>query len=121
MIKKNKNVRLRSKIKIRKKIAGTNNKPRLTVYRSLNNMYTQLIDDGSGSTLAAASSLSNELKEQLSKAKGKISKSKLVGVLLAKKALEKNITQVVFDRNGYKYHGRVKAVADGAREGGLKF
>ncbi|NWF90221.1 MAG: 50S ribosomal protein L18 [Ignavibacteriaceae bacterium] len=121
MIKREKNVRLRSKIKIRKKISGVSNKPRMTVYRSLNNVYAQLIDDLKGNTLASASSLSKELKEELLKSKGKISKSKLVGILLAKKALQKNISEVVFDRNGYRYHGRIKAIADGAREGGLKF
>lgn len=121
MVKKNKNVRHRSKIKIRKKISGALDKPRLTVYRSLNNMYAQLIDDSHGNTLVSASTLSKELLEEVKSSKGKISKSKMVGVLLAKKALEKNISQVVFDRNGYRYHGRVKAIADGAREGGLKF
>ena len=121
MIKKNKNIRLRSKIKTRRKISGIKEKPRLTVYRSLNNMYVQLIDDSEGNTLVSASSLSKELLEELKNSKGKISKSKMVGILVAKKALEKNISQVVFDRNGYRYHGRVKAIADGAREGGLKF
>jgi large subunit ribosomal protein L18 len=121
MIKKNKNIRLRSKIKIRKKMSGVKERPRLTIYRSLNNMYAQLIDDSEGNTLVSASSMSKELKEELKNSKGKISKSKMVGVLLAKKALEKNISEVVFDRNGYRYHGRVKAIADGAREGGLKF
>jgi len=121
MIKKNKNIRLRSKIKIRGKISGLADKPRLTVYRSLNNMYVQLIDDSDGNTLVTASTLSKDLKEELKNSKGKISKSKMVGKLVAKKALEKNISQVVFDRNGYRYHGRVKAIADGAREGGLKF
>lgn len=121
MIKKNKNIRLRSKIKIRRKISGLASKPRLTVYRSLNNMYVQLIDDSAGNTLVTASTLSKDLKEELKNSKGKISKSKMVGKLVAKKALEKNISQVVFDRNGYRYHGRVKAIADGAREGGLKF
>lgn len=121
MIKKNKNIRLRSKLKIRKKISGANEKPRLTVYRSLNNIYAQLIDDSAGNTLVSASSLSKEITEELKTVKGKINKSKLVGKLAAKKALEKNISQVVFDRNGYRYHGRVKAIADGAREGGLKF
>jgi len=121
MIKRNKNIRLRSKIKIRKKISGSKEKPRLTVYRSLNNIYAQLIDDQNGNTLVAASSLLKELKEELVKSKGKISKGRMVGIALAKKALEKNISEVVFDRNGYRYHGRVKAIADGAREGGLKF
>lgn len=121
MIKKNKNIRLRSKIKIRKKVFGSKDKPRLTVYRSLNNIYAQLIDDSQGSTLVSASTLSKDLTEDIQSSKGKISKGKLVGLLLAKRALEKNISQAVFDRNGYRYHGRVKAIADGAREGGLKF
>ena len=121
MIKKNNNTRLRSKIKIRKHISGTVNVPRLTVYRSLTNIYAQLIDDSDGKTLASASSLSKEVSEELKGAKSKIEKSKIVGNLLAKKALEKKISTVVFDRNGYKYHGRVQALADGAREGGLKF
>lgn len=121
MIKKNKNIRLRSKIKIRKKVFGSKDKPRLTVYRSLNNIYAQLIDDSQGSTLVSASTLSKDLTEDIKSSKGKISKGKLVGLLLAKRALEKNISQAVFDRNGYRYHGRVKAIADGAREGGLKF
>ena len=121
MIKKNYNSRLRSKKKIRKTISGTSLRPRLSVYRSLDNIYAQLIDDATGRTLVAASSLSKELAEEIKNLKGKVSKSKLVGNLVAKKALENNITTVVFDRNGYKYHGRVKAVAEGAREGGLKF
>ncbi|HED06639.1 MAG TPA: 50S ribosomal protein L18 [Ignavibacteria bacterium] len=120
-MKKNKNTRMRSKIKIRKHISGTSNVPRLTVYRSLTNIYAQLIDDSDGKTLASASSLSKEVSEDLKGAKSKIGKSKIVGNLLAKKALEKKISTVVFDRNGYKYHGRVQALADGAREGGLKF
>ncbi len=121
MIKKNYNSRLRSKMKIRKTISGTSQKPRLTVYRSLNNIYAQIIDDASGRTLASASSLSKELADEIKNSKGKVSKGKLVGNLVAKKALENNITTVVFDRNGYQYHGRVQAVAEGAREGGLKF
>ncbi len=121
MIKRNENSRLRSKIKIRKTISGTPGRPRLTIYRSLNNIYAQIIDDTTGSTLVAASSLSKEVSEELKKSKGKTSKSKVIGNLVAKKALEKNISSVVFDRNGYRYHGRVQAIADGAREGGLKF
>jgi large subunit ribosomal protein L18 len=121
MIKKNTNTRLRSKTRIRKKISGSNQVPRLTVYRSLNQMYAQIIDDSTGNTLVAASSLSKEILEEAKSSKGKLSKSKLVGNLIAKKAKEKNITSVVFDRNGYRYHGRVQAIAEGAREGGLKF
>ncbi len=113
--------RYRSKVKIRSKISGTPERPRLTVYRSLNNVYAQIIDDVNGKTMAAASSQSKEIAEEVKVAKGKISKSKMVGVLLAKKAVEQNINTVVFDRNGYRYHGRVQAIAEGAREGGLKF
>ena len=121
MIKRNNNTRLRSKIRIRKRISGTPEKPRLTIYRSLNNIYGQVIDDSNGKTLASASSLSKEIAEDLKSVKGKTAKCKLVGTLVAKKAVEQNISTVVFDRNGYKYHGRVQAFAEGAREGGLKF
>jgi len=121
MIKRNNNPRLRSKTRIRKKISGTVDIPRLTIYRSLNHMYAQIVDDSTGNTLVAASSLSKEVLDEIKNSKGKTSKSKLVGTLIAKKAKEKNITSVVFDRNGYRYHGRVQAIAEGAREGGLKF
>jgi large subunit ribosomal protein L18 len=121
MINKMKNSRLRSKRRIRKKIFGTPEIPRLTIYRSLGNIYGQLIDDSRSKTIASASSRSKEIIEEVKSIKGKTAKSKLIGKLVAKKALEKNITKVVFDRNGYRYHGRVKAFADGAREGGLKF
>ena len=121
MIKRNYNSRLRSKQKIRNKISGSAETPRLSVYRSLNNIYAQIIDDASGKTLVSASSISKELAEEIKNSKGKISKSKLVGSLVAKKALEQKITTVVFDRNGYRYHGRIQAVAEGARQGGLKF
>jgi large subunit ribosomal protein L18 len=121
MIKSKNNSRLRAKIKIRKKISGIPEKPRLTVYRSLNNIYVQIIDDSSGITLTAASTLSKELHDEIKNAKGKTEKGKAVGKLIAKKALEKKISSVIFDRNGYRYHGRVQAVAEGAREGGLKF
>ena len=115
------NSRQRAKVKIRKKISGTAEKPRLTVYRSLSNIYAQLVDDSTGKTLVSASTLSKELAADLKSSKGKIGRGKLVGNLLAKKAAEKKITVVLFDRNGYRYHGRVQAVANGAREGGLKF
>ena len=121
MIKKENNNRLRSKIRIRKKISGTPEKPRLSIYRSLNNIYGQVIDDSTGKTLASASSLSKEIAEDIKSAKGKTARSKLVGKLIAQKAVEQSISNVVFDRNGFKYHGRIKAFADGAREGGLKF
>ena len=121
MIKRNTNSRLRSKTRIRKKISGTTEVPRLTVYRSLNQIYAQIIDDSTGNTLVSASSLSKELAEEIKNSKGKISKGKLVGKLVAKKALEIKISNVVFDRNGYRYHGRIQAIAEGAREAGLKF
>ena len=121
MINRNNNSRLRSKTRIRNKISGTPEMPRLTVYRSLNHVYAQIIDDTTGTTLVAASTKSKELADEVKNSKGKISKSKLVGSLVAKKALEKKISSVVFDRNGYRYHGRIQAIAEGAREAGLKF
>lgn len=111
--------RAKHKMRIRKKITGTPDRPRLSVNRSLNNIYAQLIDDVNGITLVSASSISKDFPGK--KEKGKLWKSTEVGKLLAKNALEKSITNVVFDRCGYKYHGRIKAVAEGAREGGLKF
>ncbi|MFA3782847.1 50S ribosomal protein L18 [Melioribacteraceae bacterium 4301-Me] len=119
-IKDNK-IRERKKIRVRKKVFGTAERPRLSVFRSLNNIYAQLIDDTKGITLAAASSLSKEISGEIKTIKGKVQKGKLVGKLLAQKAAEKGIKTVVFDRSGYAYHGRVKAVAEGAREGGLQF
>lgn len=121
MVNRNKNTRVRSKMKIRKVITGTPERPRFTVYRSLDNIYAQIIDDTTGNTLVAASSLTKELEQDLKKAKGKIQRSKTIGNYIAKKALEQKINTVVFDRNGYRYHGRVQAVAEGAREAGLKF
>lgn len=118
---KKKTSRDRARIKIRKKISGTPEKPRLSVYRSLDNIYAQIIDDTTGKTLVSVSSLTKDAKDDVKSAKGKINKSKLIGNILAKKALEKEIKQVVFDRGGFRYHGRVKALADGAREGGLIF
>ena len=111
-------LRLRRKAHIRKKVEGSQERPRLSVYRSLNHIYAQVIDDVSGKTLAAASTLSPELKDGKGKKK---ELAKEVGKLVAKKCQEKQIAAVVFDRNGFMYHGRVAAVAEGAREGGLKF
>ncbi|MCF8259539.1 MAG: 50S ribosomal protein L18 [Melioribacteraceae bacterium] len=121
MLKKQKQRKLRKVIRVRKKIFGTAEKPRLSVFRSLNHMYAQLIDDTKNITIAAASTKSSDIIEDVQKAEGKIGKSKLVGQLIAKKAQEVGVSQVVFDRGPYNYHGRVKEVADGAREGGLKF
>ncbi len=121
MITKQANKRERSKIKIRKKISGTSEKPRMTVFRSNTQIYAQLVDDTTGNVLLSVSSLSKAVAEKIVSVKGKVSKSAIVGSELAALALQKNISTVVFDRNGYRYHGRVKAIADGARKGGLKF
>jgi large subunit ribosomal protein L18 len=113
--------RIRIKQTIKKKIFGSTERPRFSVYRSLNDIYGQIIDDVTGKTIVSLSTNSKEIKEEVAAVKTKVAQSTLVGKLLAKKAIEKNIGAVVFDRNGYLYHGRVKAFADGAREGGLKF
>jgi large subunit ribosomal protein L18 len=112
--------RLKRRQRIRRKISGTEARPRLSVFRSDRHIYAQIIDDGKGQTLVAASTLSGELKDKLSGLK-KADAAKEVGKLLAAKAREKGISLVVFDRNGFIYHGRVKAVADSCRENGLKF
>ncbi|MDD5088853.1 MAG: 50S ribosomal protein L18 [bacterium] len=111
--------RIRRKKHIRKIVRGTAERPRMVVFRSLKQIYVQLVDDVSGRTLAGISSLSPDVREQVA-GKKPIAVGKLVGEACAKKALERNIAQVVFDRNGFPYHGRVKAVADGARKGGLQ-
>ena len=107
-------------VRVRKKIEGTTDRPRLAVFRSLQHVYVQVIDDSRGSTLAAASSLEAAVKDNR-EGKRKVEVSKLVGSLIAQRAKEQGIESVVFDRGGYKYHGRVQALADAAREGGLKF
>lgn len=107
--------RLTKKIRIRKTVNGSAERPRLCVFRSSSHMYAQVIDDTKGVTLVCASSLASESKETGKKL------AKFIGIQLAKKALELNIKNVVFDRNGYLYHGRVQALAEGAREGGLSF
>lgn len=121
MLKKDKLRKRRKVLRVRKNIFGSPERPRLSVARSLNHIYAQLIDDSTNTTLAAASSRSADIAEEIKKAKSKTDKSVIVGSLLAKKAIEKGINNVVFDRGGYKYHGRIKAVAEGARKGGLKF
>jgi large subunit ribosomal protein L18 len=110
--------RNRIRLGIRQKVSGTAQKPRLSVFRSNTEIYAQLIDDNSGVTLAAASSKDKEVAAQKVT---KTEKGKLVGAALARKATALGLTTCVFDRGGYLYHGRVKAVADGAREGGLEF
>ena len=109
--------RLRRHTRVRGKITGTVQRPRLNMYRSLNHIYAQIIDDVKGVTLVAASSV----EKDFGMAGGNKEAAKKVGELIAKRAAEKGITEVVFDRGGYVYHGRVKELAEGAREGGLKF
>lgn len=116
--KKNSNVaRLRRHARVRKNISGTAERPRLNVFRSLNHIYAQIIDDTKGVTLAAASSMDKAFSGN----GGNVEGAKQVGAMIAQKAAEKGIKQVVFDRGGYVYHGRVAALAEGAREGGLEF
>ena len=110
--------RRKIRYRIRRKISGSGSKPRLSVFRSNNDIYVQLIDDENGTTIAAASSREKDIAAQKV---NKVEKSKLVGAAVARKASELGIKDVVFDRGGYIYHGRVKAVAEGAREGGLQF
>jgi large subunit ribosomal protein L18 len=117
---KKRKARLKRKARIRKCISGTPEQPRLSVFRSAKHIYAQIIDDVSGRTLAAASSLEKEIGEN-TELKGKTARAVLVGKLVAQRALDQDIKSVVFDRNGFLYHGRVKAVSDGAREGGLHF
>ncbi|NLN17514.1 MAG: 50S ribosomal protein L18 [Firmicutes bacterium] len=112
--------RARRHARVRKRIQGTPERPRLAVYRSLQHIYAQVIDDTAGQTLVSASTLDPELREQVAGLSGK-EKAKAVGELVARRALAKGIDQVVFDRGGNIYHGRVAALADGARSGGLKF
>ena len=106
--------------RVRRKIGGTSERPRLSVYRSLNHVYAQVIDDSQGVTIASASSLESAVKTQQD-GKNKKDVAEVVGGLLSDRAKERGVSQVVFDRGGYKYHGRVKALADAARKGGLVF
>lgn len=113
-------IRLQRHKRVRRKISGTTQRPRLSVFRSSNNIYAQIIDDTNRVTLVAASSLEAEVKGAVNHT-GNKEAAKLVGQLVAKKAVEKGITEVVFDRGGYLYHGRIKELAEAAREAGLKF
>jgi large subunit ribosomal protein L18 len=113
-------IRERIHRRIRKKLAGTPERPRLAVYRSQSHIYAQLIDDDGGRTLCAASSLDKELREKRKRG-ADVASAKAVGTLIASRAKERGIAAVVFDRGGFQYHGRVKALADAAREAGLKF
>jgi large subunit ribosomal protein L18 len=113
--------RIRRKLRVRKKVSGSPERYRMTVYRSLKHIYAQIIDDTQNSTLVSACTVEKEAIAAMSNEGTKSDSSKIVGALIAKRALEKNITSVAFDRNGYIYHGRVKALADAAREAGLQF
>ncbi len=112
--------RQKRKTRVRKRIFGTEQRPRLSVFRSAKHIYAQLVVDATGSTLLAASTLSPELRGEITGLK-KSEAAKKVGEMLGRKAIELNIRKVVFDRNGFLYHGRVKALAEGARESGLEF
>lgn len=120
MMDRKKAARLKRKIRVRKKVLGTSEKPRLNVFKSSRHIYAQLIDDTCGRTLIAASTMQSDVVADGEHA-GNISAAKCVGAEIARKAQVANITSVVFDRNGFLYHGRIKALADAARENGLSF
>jgi len=106
--------------RVRQKVSGTTERPRLTVYRSINQIYAQVIDDRAGTTLVSASSIDKETRKE-TKGGGNIATAKIIGRIIAERSIAAGITKVVFDRGGYKYHGRVEALANAAREAGLKF
>jgi large subunit ribosomal protein L18 len=113
-------MRKRRHERVRKKLSGTSERPRLNVYRSLSQIYVQVINDEAGKTLVSVSSLESDVKSQL-KGKNKTEQAKVIGTLIAERALAEGVKQVVFDRGGYRYQGRIQALADAAREGGLVF
>lgn len=119
-VEEKKEKRIRRHKRVRKKVFGTTERPRLCVFKSNKYIYAQIIDDEKGETLCAASSLEKELREKMSSTKDR-NAAREVGLLIGKRAIEKGIKKVVFDRGGYKYHGRVKELAEGAREAGLEF
>lgn len=119
-VRTNKARRVMRHIRVRRKVKGTSERPRLAIFRSLNHIYAQVIDDTKGETLAAASSLEGELKAK-SEGKAKSEIATQVGVLISERAKEKGVNTVVFDRGGYKFHGRLKSLAEAARKGGLVF
>jgi len=112
--------RIRRRERVRARVRGTDQRPRLSVFRSDRHIYAQVVNDATGKTMLAVSTLTAELKSQLKKT-ADVGAAKQVGLLAARRCLEKGIKQVVFDRNGFLYHGRIRAVAEGAREGGLQF
>ena len=113
--------RKRRHLRVRAKVSGTPERPRLNVFRSNEHIYAQIIDDTIGRTLVAASTLEKEVRERFPEEHPKVAEARVVGQVIGERARAKGITRVVFDRGGYKYHGRVKALADGAREAGLEF
>ena len=122
MAKNERQARERRHRRVRARVTGTPERPRLNVYRSLEHIYAQVIDDVAGHTLVSASTLDAEVKQQIGKkGQAKVAEAKIVGQIVAARAKNAGISKVVFDRGGNKYHGRVKALADGAREGGLDF
>ncbi|MBN2304712.1 MAG: 50S ribosomal protein L18 [Anaerolineae bacterium] len=120
MSEKGRQARIRRHRRVRAKIAGTSERPRLNVFRSLSEIYVQVIDDVAGHTLASASTIDRELRGQV-EGKSKVEAAKMVGQLVAQRAQAAGIKTVVFDRGGYRYHGRIKALAEAAREAGLEF
>lgn len=120
MLRDKRTARLRRKRRIRKRVHGAQDRPRLSVFRSTSHIYAQVIDDTAGRTLVGVSTLTKEIRDQLTDLK-KREQAEKVGLELAKRCKELKIEQVVFDRNGYRYHGRISALAEGARKGGLKF
>lgn len=120
-IEKKRQRHARRKRHVRKKVAGTPGRPRLTVFRSHVNIYAQIIDDTAGRTLVAASTQDKPIREQISTGSGNKAAAKVVGATLAERAVKAGIKKIVFDRNGYTYHGRVRELAQAAREGGLEF
>jgi large subunit ribosomal protein L18 len=120
MSEKSRIARKRRHQRVRRKISGTAERPRLNVFRSLRHVYAQIINDEVGHTLVSASTSESDLKRQI-EGLNKTAQARAVGKLLAERALAKGVTQVVFDRGGYQYHGRIKALAEGSREGGLEF
>jgi large subunit ribosomal protein L18 len=119
-VKTSEDIRTRIRERIRKKVRGTAERPRLAVFRSHTHIYAQLIDDDAGGTLCAASSLDKDLRAR-AKRGSTMAAAKDVGALIASRARDKGVTAVIFDRGGFQYHGRIRALADAAREGGLKF
>ena len=118
--KERREARQKRQVRVRRKVQGSQERPRLCVFRSARHIYAQIIEDTTGTTLVSVSTVSKDLSGEL-KVRGNVEAAKLIGKKIAERALAKNITQVVFDRNGFLYHGRIKALADAAREAGLSF